>query len=175
VKACKGAGQVWRLGITFHVPGTVRECEGMNSHTPKWAPVLRVEVPMNSWIFREWLQGSKPIGLKILERKCLKWACMTHLDISNTSYGQKRAGSQIWLPTTKSREPPWFPCVQVACDIPWENFRQGLQLCFKPHLDWRSVHKVMPRLPNPPPKLWESQLCEYWDSITTKGSYNLLA
>jgi hypothetical protein len=27
---------------------------------------------------------------KILKRKCLKWARMTHLDIWNTSYGQKK-------------------------------------------------------------------------------------
>jgi len=27
---------------------------------------------------------------KILDRKCLKWACMTHLNIENTSYGQKK-------------------------------------------------------------------------------------
>jgi hypothetical protein len=25
-----------------------------------------------------------------LERRCLKWSCMTHLNISNTSYGQKK-------------------------------------------------------------------------------------
>jgi hypothetical protein len=27
---------------------------------------------------------------KLLDRKCLKWACMTHLNIENTSYGQKK-------------------------------------------------------------------------------------
>jgi hypothetical protein len=27
---------------------------------------------------------------KILERKCLKWARIAHLDIWNTSYGQKK-------------------------------------------------------------------------------------
>jgi hypothetical protein len=27
---------------------------------------------------------------KILKFKCLKWACMTHLDICNTSYGKKK-------------------------------------------------------------------------------------
>jgi hypothetical protein len=28
---------------------------------------------------------------KLLERRCLKWACITHLDIWNTSYGQKKS------------------------------------------------------------------------------------
>jgi hypothetical protein len=44
------------------------ECRRMwgNSfpHTTKWAPTLGVGVLMDSRIFREWLQGSKPIGLR---------------------------------------------------------------------------------------------------------------
>jgi hypothetical protein len=32
---------------------------------------------------------------KLLKFRCLKWACMTHLDIYNTSYGKKKAKSQI--------------------------------------------------------------------------------
>jgi hypothetical protein len=63
-RACKGASQEWSLGITFHAPGNVGECEGMNLHIPKWGPTLRVGVPMDSWIFKEKFQGSKPIGLK---------------------------------------------------------------------------------------------------------------
>jgi hypothetical protein len=33
---------------------------------------------------------------KTLELKCLKWACMTHLDIWNTSYGQKKGQKSNW-------------------------------------------------------------------------------
>jgi hypothetical protein len=33
---------------------------------------------------------------KLLKRKCLKWACITHLDISNTSYGQKKSQESNW-------------------------------------------------------------------------------
>ncbi len=64
-RACKGAGQEGSPRVTFHVPRSVGECEGMNLHTPKWAPTLRLGVPMDSWIFREQFQGSKLIGLKI--------------------------------------------------------------------------------------------------------------
>jgi hypothetical protein len=63
-KVCKGASQEWNPRVTFHAPGNVGECEGMNLHTPKWAPTLGVRVPMDLWIFKERLQGSKPIGLK---------------------------------------------------------------------------------------------------------------
>jgi hypothetical protein len=63
-RACKGAGQEWSPRVTFHVPESVGTCEGMNPHTPKWAPILGIRVPMDSQIFRGQLQGSKLIGLK---------------------------------------------------------------------------------------------------------------
>jgi hypothetical protein len=46
-KACKGVGQKWSLKITFHAPESVKKCEGMNRHTPKWIPTLGVGVSMN--------------------------------------------------------------------------------------------------------------------------------
>jgi hypothetical protein len=36
------------------------------------------------------------IAEKLLKRRCLKWACMTHLDIWNTSYGQKKGRESNW-------------------------------------------------------------------------------
>jgi len=50
-KACKGAGWKWSLGVTFHAPGSVGECEGMNPHTPKWGPTLKIGLPMDFQIF----------------------------------------------------------------------------------------------------------------------------
>ncbi len=32
----------------------------------------------------------------ILERRCLKWVCITCLDIENTSYGQKKGWESNW-------------------------------------------------------------------------------
>jgi len=46
-------------------------------------------------------------------------------------------------PTIKSLESPWFPYVQVTCDILLESFRWGLQIFFKPYLNRRSTHKIM--------------------------------
>jgi hypothetical protein len=33
---------------------------------------------------------------KLLKRRCPKWACVTHLDICNTSYGQKKGRESNW-------------------------------------------------------------------------------
>jgi hypothetical protein len=43
-RACKSEGQKGSPGVTSHAPGSVRECEGMNPHTPKRAPTLGVGV-----------------------------------------------------------------------------------------------------------------------------------
>jgi hypothetical protein len=51
-RACKVVGQERK-------PKSERKCEGMNPHTPKGASTLRVEVLVDSQMFRERLQGSK--------------------------------------------------------------------------------------------------------------------
>jgi hypothetical protein len=53
VKACKSAGQEGSPRVTFHAPGSAKECEGMNLHTPKGTPILGVGIPVDSQIFRE--------------------------------------------------------------------------------------------------------------------------
>jgi hypothetical protein len=63
-KTCKGEGQEGSPGVTFHALGSVGKCEGMNRHTPKCAPTLGIKIPMDSWIFKERLQRSKPIRLR---------------------------------------------------------------------------------------------------------------
>jgi len=56
-RGCKVAGQERKLR-------NERKCEGMNPHIPKGALTLGVGVPMDSQIFKERLQGSKPNGLR---------------------------------------------------------------------------------------------------------------
>jgi hypothetical protein len=54
VRACKGAGQEGSSRVTSHALKSVRECEGINLHTPKWAHTLGVGIPTDSQIF--WVQ-----------------------------------------------------------------------------------------------------------------------
>jgi len=90
-------GQEGSPRVMPHALKNVGKCEGMNPHTPKGVSTLGIGVTMDSRIFRERLQGSKLNELKfrvvmgkLLKCRCLKWARMTHLDISNTGYGQKK-------------------------------------------------------------------------------------
>jgi len=47
-----------------HAPRSAREGEGIGPHTPKGTYTLGIKVPMDSQMFKEQLQGSKPNGLK---------------------------------------------------------------------------------------------------------------
>jgi hypothetical protein len=135
-RACKSASQEGSPRVTFPIPGSAKECEGMNLHNPKGTSTLGVGVSMDSQIFRERLQGSKLIGLrcylyhwKALEMYMSKlgshdsFGHMKHKLWSKEKPGVKLT---IWLPTTKSRELSRFHCVQVLCHISLKIFRQGL-------------------------------------------------
>ncbi len=52
-RACEGVGQEGSPGVTFHALGSVRECEGMNPHTPKRAPTLGIGIMVDFQIFRK--------------------------------------------------------------------------------------------------------------------------
>jgi len=65
----------------------------MNLHTLKATPTLENGLLMDSRNFREWFQMACDVRYiigKLLEHRCLKWACIAHLDIWNTTYGQKK-------------------------------------------------------------------------------------
>ncbi len=47
-RACKNEGQQGSPGVTCHAPGSAKECEGMNPHTPKGTPTLGVGVSVDS-------------------------------------------------------------------------------------------------------------------------------
>jgi hypothetical protein len=121
VRACKGTSQEGSLGATFHAPKIASECEGMNHHTPKWAPTLGVGIPMDSQMFKERLQGSKPIGLKsylyhwkdietYMSKMCLHDP-FEHLKQKLWPKERSRIKLAVWLLTIKSQELTWFPCV----------------------------------------------------------------
>jgi len=152
-RACKGAGQEGSPWVTSHAPGSVGECEETNPHTPKWTPILGIGIPMDFQIFKEKFQGSKFIRLK---SSLYNWKAH-EIQISKMGlhdpfghlkhrlWPKERPGIKlaIWFLTTKSHKLTWFLYVQVVCDISFKFFGWRLQLYFKPHLNQRSVCKVM--------------------------------
>jgi hypothetical protein len=63
-EGCKVMGQEGTPRSHFTCSRECKECEGMNPHTPKGTPMLGVEVPKDSRIFKARLQGTKFTALK---------------------------------------------------------------------------------------------------------------
>jgi len=123
-----------------------RQCRKLWKFEP---PYSQMSSHFGSWsldgprFFKRRLQGTKHIGLK----SSLYWwkdlgAWM--FKGSHVPFGYLK--HNLWPkagPRIKCQKSPWFTCVQLTCLIPLKSFRQGLQLCFQPHLNWRFAQKVM--------------------------------
>jgi hypothetical protein len=169
-RACKSAGQERSLGVMLL---------GVQKSVREWTLTLPRELPL--WELESWWtlefsesnfrgQNSLDWGVpyiigKLLELKCSKWACMTHLDIWNTNYGQKKGQESNWefdsWPLKVGNRPDFLAC---TCHISLESSRQGLQRFFRPHINRRCVKKVMGPQSHKSPKfgdfrtpIWESR------------------
>jgi len=95
-RACKVAGQEGSPGVkesvrewTLALPKELALWELESWWTPKCSEIdCKGQNPMAQGVLYT-------IG-KLLKHKCLKWARMTHLDIWNTSYGQKKGRESNW-------------------------------------------------------------------------------
>ncbi len=101
-RGCKVAGQEGDPGALHMLLGMQRvwgheaSHSQVNSHVRSWSPERTSEFSERDCRG----QNSSPWGVfyiieKLLNCRCLKWACIAHLDIWKTSYRQKKAGSQI--------------------------------------------------------------------------------
>jgi hypothetical protein len=108
----------------------------------EWTPTLLSELPfweLESWWTLEFLKGNYKgqnsfnwrfpytIG-KLLKCKCLTWARMTHLDIQNTSYGQKKvrkSNCQFDFRPLKVRNCPSFHTCKWCVTYYWKTFDKG--------------------------------------------------
>jgi len=65
---------------------------------------------------------------KLLKCKCLKWACMTHLDIWNKSYGQKKGQESNWqfdFQTLKVWNRPDFVACRWRATCRWKALNES--------------------------------------------------
>jgi hypothetical protein len=96
-------GQEGDSGVTSHALGSVRGLKEwtftlqVSSHYGSWSPKWTLESSERD------LRGQNPLVGKViyiignlLKRRCLKWARITHLDIWNLSYDQKKGKKSNW-------------------------------------------------------------------------------
>jgi hypothetical protein len=65
---------------------------------------------------------------KLLKHRCLKWSCMTHLHIWNTSYGQKKGRGSNWQfdsQPLKVRNWPDFLTCRCCVTYRWKALDKG--------------------------------------------------
>jgi hypothetical protein len=118
-------GQERDLGVTSHAPGSAKNVREWTFTLTSELPCWELESRKDSRIFKARLQGSNSspwsvlyiIG-KLLKCKCLKCACITHLDISNTCNGQKKGRESNWQfdsrPLKVGNRPYFLACKQRA-------------------------------------------------------------
>ncbi len=87
-KALQGCGPRGSRGVTSHIPGSVRKCEGVNPHTPKATPTWEMESRWTPETSESDCKGqtSMDYGVlyiirKLLKRRCIKLDLIAHSDI----------------------------------------------------------------------------------------------
>jgi hypothetical protein len=104
----------------------------------EWISTLVSELPFleSDYIGQNPLHWKVPYIIeKLLERRCLKWVCMTHLDNEKTSYGQKKgreSNCQFHSRPLKVKNHPDFLvcrwCVTYHCKDLDEGYNYSLWL-----------------------------------------------
>jgi hypothetical protein len=93
--------------------------------------------------------------------KCPKWARMTHLDICNTSYGQKKGRESNWQFDSrpwKVKNRPDYLAFRWRATRRWKAFDEGYNFG-SDLVPIRGLHQKLS-----PAKLRDSHLWRFWDS-----------
>jgi hypothetical protein len=123
------AGQEGDPGVTWYAPGSAKNVRDWTFTLPSELPCWELKSQMDSRIFRTRFQGSKPIALKsfLYHWKAIG-ARIAHLDIWNTSYGQKKGRELNWQfdsqPLKVGNWPNFLACRQRAT-YRWKAFNKG--------------------------------------------------
>jgi len=102
---------------------------------PKELPLWKLESRWTPECSKNDCKGQKPMAQgvlytieKLLKHRCLKWARMTHLDIWNTSYGQKKGRKSNWqfdFRPLKVRNRPNFIVCRWRATYYWKAIDEG--------------------------------------------------
>jgi hypothetical protein len=151
-RGCKGAGQEQARESHHRVPGVQRVWENepshsqVNSHVGSWTPERTPESSERNCrgqISSPW-RVLYIIG-NLLKCRCLKWARIAHLDIWNTSYGQKKGRESSWQfdsrPLKVRNRPDLLGCRQRAT-YRWKAFDESYNFALD-HIAIKALHKKL--------------------------------
>jgi hypothetical protein len=138
---------------SLHMPSGVQRVWGhepshsqVNSHVGSWIPERTPKFSECDYKG----QNSLPSGVlyiigKLLKRRCLKWARIAHLDICNTSYGQKNGRESNWQFDSrplKVRNRPNFLMCRHCATYCWKALDEGYNFSLD-FIAIRGLHKKL--------------------------------
>jgi hypothetical protein len=136
-RACKVASQEGSSGVTLHALGSVKSVREWTFKLPMQLPFWEMESQWTPESSEGNFRGQNSMDWRvlyiienILERRCLKWARIAHLDIWNTRYGQKKGQESNWQfdsQPLKNGNWPIFLCVGGVGHIVGTRARTLLQ------------------------------------------------
>jgi len=155
-KALQGCGPRGSRGVTLTYS---RECKKMWGSVREWTLTLPRQLPFWEMESR-WTpetsesdcrgQTSISYGVlyiigKLLEHRCLKWARIAHLDIWNTSYGQKKGRESNCQFDSRPQKVENRPDLLAAGGVPYIVGKLSMRAItlLRTHCDPRSARKVM--------------------------------
>ncbi len=115
---------------------------GVQESVREWTLTLSRQLPLGE-LESQWTpkflgsncKGQNPLDWrifyiigKLLRRRCLKWACITHLDFWNTSYGQKKGQESNWQLDSqplKVRNRPHLLLCRWRATYHWKALNKG--------------------------------------------------
>jgi hypothetical protein len=134
-KVCEGPGQEWTWESHFMLSGVQESVREWTLTLPSEFPLWELDFQWISKSLKGNSKGQNSLTWKVpyilgnlLELKCLKWARMTHLDTSNTSYGQKKGWESNWQFDSwplKVKNHPNFLAFRWLITYHWKAFDKG--------------------------------------------------
>jgi hypothetical protein len=120
-RVCKVAGQEGSLGVTSCAPGMQKSVREWTLTVPSEPPLWELESQWTPEFSEGNCRGQNPLHWrfffiigKLLKLRFLKWARMTHLDIWNMNYDQKKGRESNWQfgsrPLKVSNRPNFLVC-----------------------------------------------------------------
>jgi hypothetical protein len=143
----------------FMLPKVLENVREWTFTLPSELPLWNLESRWTPKSLESNFKGQNPLDWRVpyiiknlLERKCLKWTYMTHLDISNTSYGQKKGWESNWQfdsrPLKVKNLPDFLACRWHATHR-WKALNEGYNFA----LDFISIKSLHT-------KLWASKVAK---------------
>jgi hypothetical protein len=141
-------GQTKDPGVTSHAPGSAKSVREWTLTHPSELPLWELESQMDSRESSEHdCKGQNPsarrvfyIIEKLLKFRCLKWSRIAHLDIWNTSYGQKKGRESNWQfdfwPLKVENRP------NLRATYLWKDLNEGYNFAFD-RIAIRGLHKKL--------------------------------